>query len=117
VIANNAQLAKVLSKNETLYHYSESLAEFFTNLIRDILDEIKTGAPLQEVVDKHRDVAKKRSVKISDIVGNPQVLRMYTFIYPLREYYSEVRSFQPVFFRSNIMGHHGSVSGIANYSV
>jgi hypothetical protein len=111
--AKHGQIAKILSENECLHNYNETPNEFFTNMIRDIVDDVKDNMHLTKVHEKYHHLASQKGHVHSDVIGNLSMLTMYIETAPIHRYFITTRLFQPHWITKNLLGQCGGVCFIS----
>lgn len=110
---NNGEVGKHLSQNDTLYVYSESPGEYFTNIVRDFHDDA-IDAPENEfdhIRQRYFKIVAVQNRHISDIFAEPYVARMYNLLWKFNaDYYVHTKLFQPYAVKKAIFGSHAAVS-------
>lgn len=107
---NNSEIAKILSENDTLHRYGESQGEFFTNLIRDMADDLEADATkFEETRKKYHERARQKGHVHTEILGNVPLVEMYWKVWPLHDYFTSTKLFQPHWMKKSFMGKQGAV--------
>ena len=115
-LANDAFIAKYLSRNNILYMRGETEDEFFINLIRDLSDELKGADLTEEVHEWYWTKVRNKSSSYGKILACTPILKMLVQLYPLRDYYGYTKMFQPYSLARCVVGVHGAVRVPSSFS-
>lgn len=110
--ANRDMVGKHLSENAMLHVYGETSGEFFSNMIRDIADELEYEggtASLEKLRLQYFTHAKVKGHAQTDIMGNTMLVEMFVNVWKLNSYYNRTKLFQPNWMKRNAIGRVGAV--------
>jgi len=93
-----------------LHRYGETSSEYFSNLIRDISDELADGGGFEDVRKKFYAMVVKKGTKYTTALCNSYVVAMLLELWKFKDYFANTSFFMPTWIHGQLMRNHGAVS-------